>query len=146
MGDGCPRISPSLITSTGNTLRIPNLFRNQICSPGLILPPSNIQLSQERVQRFLLRTKFLTSAGVRRLQSSEKPLQNEKRTFLGIWFRRRGDKDRGVFDPVGGELDEGDGAEDEGRSGQGGEIAVERCYRLQSMSAAVRLGQGGLFG
>ena len=55
------------------------------------------------------------------------------RYLFGGW----GNKDAGVFGPVGGELSEGGGAEDEGGRGEAGEVAVEGGNRLDGRQSCV---------
>ena len=61
-------------------------------------------------------------------QGVEQPLQDEESAFGGVGLFRGCDEEGSVFGPVGGELDQGLCAEDEGGGGQGGEVAVEGGY------------------
>lgn len=56
---------------------LPDLLAHEFCAPTLVFPVSQEELAQERIQRFLLTTKFLVSTAVLLLQGTEKPFSDQ---------------------------------------------------------------------
>lgn len=106
----------------------PYLLANKPCLSNIavILPLPQKQLAQEWVQRFLLAAQLLAAAAILLMEGAEEPFQHKEGPFLGIGLFGRSNKDLWVFGPVSGVFDEGRRGEDEGGSGQGGQIAVKR--------------------
>lgn len=104
---------------------LPNLLADELRGAGLVLPFSEEELAEEGVEGLLLVAVLLGAGGVLLLEGGDEPLGDEQGALAGVGLLRGGGEDGGVLAPVGGELCQGGGGEDEGRRGQGGEVAVE---------------------
>lgn len=96
-----------------------------------ILPCTQEQLSQERVQRLLLGSELLVSGGILLLERGKEPLQHKHGPLLRVLLQRGGDKDVRHLCPVRAELGEGCCTENKSGCSHGRKVAVERCHRLK---------------
>lgn len=105
-----------------------HLLRDQLRNTRFVLPLPQEDLAQERIQRLhALLPAILVLIAMLLLQRAQEPSQHQQRALLGIGLGSWRDEERGVLRPVGGELDDALRGEEEGRGGQGGEIAAECC-------------------
>lgn len=109
---------------------VPDLLADELRGACLVFPSAQEQLAQERVQRLLLATQLLASAGVLLLQCAQKPLEDKRGAPGRVLLGGGRNEYRGVFSPVRRELGEGCRGENECGRGHGREIAVEGCDRL----------------
>ncbi|KAK1238891.1 hypothetical protein MKX08_005952 [Trichoderma sp. CBMAI-0020] len=77
-------------------------------------PAAEEELAEERVEGLLLVAELLAARAVLVLERGEEPLEHEHGTLSRMGLVRSKDKDGRVGSPVGGELSEGLGEEDEG--------------------------------
>src|ERR1700759_5429388 len=113
---------PSIVVVT-----IPDLLADeaQLLAVALRGPCSKEQLAQKGVQRLLLAPELLVSAAILQLQRAEEPFQHQHGPLLRVGLGGGGGGERRVGDPIGRVLGQRCPAEDEGRSGQGREVAGE---------------------
>lgn len=104
--DGGYGIISPMIFCPKKDLYSPNLLRNQLRRPSSIFPPSQEELSEERIQRLLLATQLLVPTAVLLPQGTEKPLEHEQGALGWVGLGRRRNEQRWVFGPVGGVFDQ----------------------------------------
>lgn len=103
-----------------------DLFTDQLRSTGLVLPFTQEQLPKERVKGLLLVAILLAAAGILLLQGGYEPLEHEEGALLGVRLFGGRSKECGMLTPVRAELGQTGAGENKGRSGQTGEVSVER--------------------
>jgi hypothetical protein len=113
-----------------NHANTPDLLTDQLGSPGLINPLAQEQLAQERVERLLLATQLLVTRRVLLLQGAKEPFEHKHAALLLVLLSCGCNQDGWHFGPVRRELGQRRGGQDESWGGEGGEIAIEGCYRL----------------
>lgn len=123
-----------------------DLFTDQLRSTGLVLPFTQEQLPKERVKGLLLVAILLAAAGILLLQGGYEPLEHEEGALLGVRLFGGRSKECGMLTPVRAELGQTGAGENKGRSGQTGEVSVERGDGLQESGPATTGGLGVLRG
>lgn len=64
--------------------REPDLLRHQVSCPRIVLPPSQKQLPEERIQRLLFAPQLLVPTAVLLFERAEEPLQHQQSALLRI--------------------------------------------------------------
>lgn len=132
-----PDISDRLLDAQAtDTLYEPDLLTNQLRRPRIILPLPEEYLSEEGIEGLLLVSVLLAPARVLLFEGGQEPLQHEHRPLLRVGLLRRGCEHGRVFAPIGAELCQAGGREDEWGSGETREIAIERGDRLEKKRLA----------
>lgn len=85
---------------------IPDLFGHEFCRSSFIFPLPQEELTQERVEGFLLRTILVVPRAIARFQGTQEPFEDQQSSLGGISLGGGGDEDGWVLGPVGGEFGE----------------------------------------
>lgn len=102
-----------VLTFDEKRCNVPNLLAEQLGLSEVRVavgePLAEEEFTQEGIQRLLLAPQLLATTAVLLVKGSEKPLENEEGSLLGVGLLGGSDKDGGVFGPVGGVFGKGGG-------------------------------------
>ena len=76
------------------------MFGDELRLAKFVVPMAQVDFSQERIERLLLRPKLFRSRAVLLFESVEEPFENKESPFGRVRLLRRRNKERCVLCPV----------------------------------------------